>query len=60
MKRAETYKITVDSGPVAAEFPKDHCFRVDICGTYFRLFDQNTNTAERLLSKTTVIVTEKV
>jgi len=60
MKPGETYKITVDLGPVAAELPKGHCLRVDICGAYFPLFDRNPNTAEGPFSKASVIATEKV
>jgi len=60
MKQGETYKITVDLGPIAAELAKGHCLRVDICGAYFPLFDRNTNTAEGPFSKASVIATEKV
>ena len=60
MKPGEVYKITVDLGPIAAELPKGHSLRVQVCGSYFPLFDRNTNTAEGPFSKTTVIATEKV
>ena len=55
-----TYKIAVDLGPIAARLAKGHCLQVDICGSYFPLFDRNPNTAEGPFSKRTAVATESV
>ena len=54
------YEIKVDLGPVAAQIGKNHCLQVDICGSYFPLFDRNTNTGEGPFSTETKIATERV
>lgn len=56
----ETYKITVDLGPIAAQLAAGHRLRVDICGAYFPLFDRNPNTGEGPFGKATAIATESV
>ena len=56
----ETYKITVDLGPIAAQLATGHRLRIDICGAYFPLFDRNPNTAEGIFGKATAIATESV
>ena len=54
------YEIKVDLGPVAAQIGKNYCLQVDICGSYFPLFDRNTNTGEGPFSTETKIATERV
>lgn len=56
----QIYKITVDLGPVAAQFRPGHRMRVDICGAYFPLYDRNANTAEGPFGKRTAVATERV
>ena len=56
----ETYKITVDLGPIAAQLAAGHQLRIDICGAYFPLFDRNPNTTEGIFGKGTAIATETV
>jgi putative CocE/NonD family hydrolase len=56
----EVYKITVDLGPIAAQLAPGHRLRVDVCGSYFPLFDRNSNTGAGPFSATTAIATESV
>ena len=56
----ETYKITVDLGPIAAQLATGHRLRIGVCGAYFPLFDRNSNTAEGIFGKATAIATESV
>jgi uncharacterized protein len=56
----ETYRVTIDLGPIAAQLAPGHRLRVDICGSYFPLFDRNPNTALGPFDKSTAIATESV
>ena len=54
------YEIKIDLGPVAAQIGITHRLRIDICGSYFPLFDRNTNTGDGPFSADTEIATERV
>lgn len=56
----ETYRITVDLGPIAASIQAGHRLRVDVCGAYFPLFDRNPNTGKGPFDKSTRIATESI
>jgi len=56
----QVYQINVDLGPVAAQIGQGHRLRVDLCGSYFPLFDRNTNTGEGPFSSNTQIATQQV
>lgn len=54
------YSVHVDVGHVAALLGVGHSLRVEIAGTYFPLFDRNTNTGKGPYDATTLIATQKV
>ena len=60
LKEGETYRITIDVGPVAAQIGKGHRLRLDISGAYFPLFDRNPNTGEGPTGSRTRVATESV
>ncbi|WP_010585502.1 CocE/NonD family hydrolase [Schlesneria paludicola] len=56
----QVYRLLIDLGPIAAQLQPGHRLRIDICGSYFPLFDRNPNTGEGPFGKKTTISTEKV
>jgi putative CocE/NonD family hydrolase len=42
----QRYRIIVDVGHVAATIASGHILRVEVTGSYFPLYDRNTNTGE--------------
>lgn len=60
MQPGQVYRMLIDLGPVAAQFPAGHQLRVDISGAYYPLFDRNTNTGEGPFSSATRVATESV
>lgn len=60
MVPGKVYRLEVDLGPVAAQLPVGHSLRVDICSSYFPLFDRNPNSGEGPFGNKTAIATEKI
>lgn len=60
MQPGEVYDIFVDLGPCAAMIAKGHQLRVDICGSFFPLYDRNPNTREGIFGSQTAVATEQV
>jgi predicted acyl esterase len=60
IERGRNYHIKVDLGHAAARIEAGHRLRVEVSGSYFPLYDRNTNTAEGPYSARTLIATEKV
>jgi len=56
----KTYRIAVDIAHAAARLQAGHKLRVEITGSYFPLYDRNTNTAEGPTSARTLVATEQV
>ncbi len=54
------YKVRVDVGHVAALIQPGHSLRVEITGSYFPLFDRNTNTGEGPYSGRTLVAKQTV
>ena len=54
------YAVQVDAGHVAARLDVGHSLRVEVTGSYFPLFDRNTNTGEGPYRAATRIATQKV
>jgi hypothetical protein len=54
------YAVRVDVGHVAAEIAPGHSLRVEVTGSYFPLFDRNTNTGQGPYSKATLVSTQTV
>ena len=60
LRPGQTYKISVDVAHAAARLKAGHRLRVEISGSYFPLYDRNTNTGEGPTSSRTLVSTEKV
>jgi putative CocE/NonD family hydrolase len=54
------YKIEVDLGHAAARIAPGHRLRVEVTGSYFPLFDRNTNTGEGPFSARTMVARQTV
>lgn len=54
------YRIDVDLGNAAARISVGHRLRVEITGSYFPLFERNTNTAKGPFSGQTLIAEQTV
>jgi putative CocE/NonD family hydrolase len=60
LQPGQTYKISVDVAHAAARLKAGHKLRVEISGSYFPLYDRNTNSGEGPTSSRTLVSTEKV
>lgn len=60
LQPGQVYRLLIDLGPIAAQLQPGHRLRIDVCGSYFPLFDRNTNTGEGPFGKKTMVSTEKV
>jgi putative CocE/NonD family hydrolase len=54
------YAVRVDVGHVAARLDVGHSLRIEVTGSYFPLFDRNTNTGEGPYAAATQVSTQKV
>mgnify|MGYP000228438803 CR=1 FL=1 len=59
-KPGEPYRVRIDVGHVAAQIAASHSLRVEVTGSYFPLFDRNTNTGKGPYDATTQIATQKM
>ena len=60
LEPGRTYRIQVDLGHAAARIESGHKLRVEVTGSYFPLYDRNTNTGEGPYSARTRIATESI
>ncbi|MEO5951254.1 MAG: CocE/NonD family hydrolase, partial [Chloroflexia bacterium] len=59
-KVGEPYQVHIDVGHVAAQIAVGHSLRVEVTGSYFPLFDRNTNTGKGPYDATTLVATQKL
>lgn len=58
--RERPYQVRVDVGHTAALLKPGHRLRIEITGSYFPLFDRNTNTGQGPYSATSLVARQRV
>lgn len=58
--KGRPYRVRVDVGHTAAWLRPGHSLRVEVTGSYFPLFERNTNTGEGPYSEKTLIARQRV